>query len=465
MIIRVSDEFKQECKKNVSSLKYATLHIKEDNENITENDDLQEFKIEAQSYTSDKFIGSTVSKKVTVKIIDDGNYQLENKTISVKTGVEVGEIIEYQNLDSYIIPKPDVEEISADTALIGYDYMMKLETPYVDRVKYPIRTDDYLQDLCNQVGLTLGSRDFLNNDYMIQGNPFTNGESCRIVLSNIAQIALGIAVIDDEKLYIKNLDIVGEPIETIDGNNYMEFNPNNIFGPVNSFKIQMNNGVNGEESVREDVGVTDTNRCQITISDNYFLNSQEQRELIIDKMFNAIKGLTYLPVKIQYYGYPWLKLGDKIKVIDKNNNEYITYIMNHEFSYNGAYSGVIESKALSKTQSMYKNTSDIKTWKRKTELQVDKINGKITSIIDEQSQYEEKLTQIEQDVDSISQKVENTVDFKRESEGITELHITEAEQADVLLLEIKGSKTYNNYLYPSADLYPSEDLYPNMEVI
>ena len=82
MIIRVSDEFKQECKKNVSSLKYATLHIKEDNEDITENDDLQEFKIEAQSYTSDKFIGSTVSKKVTVKIIDDGNYQLENKTIS-----------------------------------------------------------------------------------------------------------------------------------------------------------------------------------------------------------------------------------------------------------------------------------------------------------------------------------------------------------------------------------------------
>ena len=158
-------------------------------------------------------------------------------------------------------------------------------------------------------------------------------------------------------------------------------------------------------------------------------------------------------------------MGDKIKVIDKNNNEYITYIMNHEFSYNGAYSGVIESKALSKTQSMYKNTSDIKTWKRKTELQVDKINGKITSIIDEQSQYEEKLTQIEQDVDSISQKVENTVDFKRESEGITELHITEAEQADVLLLEIKGGKEYNNYLYPSADLYPSEDLYPNMEVI
>ena len=129
--------------------------------------------------------------------------------------------------------------------------MLKFDIPYVDRVSYPIRVDDYLEDLCNQVGVTLGSKNFLNNDYMILGNPFTNGETCRVVLSNVVQLALGFAVMEDEELFVRTLDVSGEPVETIDGENYFNFNPNNVFGEVNSFKIQMNSGVDGEESVRE----------------------------------------------------------------------------------------------------------------------------------------------------------------------------------------------------------------------
>ena len=209
--------------------------------------------------------------------------------------------------------------------------------------------------------------------------------------------------------------------------------------------------------------MTDETRYQVSIADNYFLSSQEQRELVIDKMFNAIKGLTYLPVEIDYYGYPWLKLGDKIKVKDKNDNEYITYIMSHTFEFNGGYSGTIGSNALTKTQSAYKATQDMKTWKRKTELAVDKINGKITSVIEEQQEHENKITSMEQDVNSIKQKVETDLEYRRETEGYTEIHLEDAGEAEILKLEIKGNKNYENYLFPSEDLYPSEEIYPNME--
>ena len=368
---------------------------------------MQEFEINSSCYVNDKFIGTTVAKKATVKLLDDGNYSLENKDINIKTGIEINNAKEYQKLGTYTIPKPDTEEVSGNTSFTGYDYMKKFDTLYVDSNTYPIRLDACLENLCSQVGLTLGNKNFPNNSYMLKGNPFTNRETRKTVLSNLVQLAGGFAEIDveDGKLYVRNLDVSGEAVETIDGNNYDGFKPNNVFGPVNSVRIQMNSGVDGEETIKEAEGVTDENRCQITIADNYYLTSAEEREAVINGIFNVLNGLTYLPIELSYYGYPWLKLGDKIKVKDKSDKEYVTYVMEHTLKYNGAYSGTIKAIALTKTQQAYKEVLSLKDWRRNTELAVDKINGKMTAVIEEQSEQGEKITKTEQDVNGLTTKV------------------------------------------------------------
>lgn len=368
---------------------------------------MQEFEINSSCYVNDKFIGTTVAKKATVKLLDDGNYSLENKDINIKTGIEINNAKEYQKLGTYTIPKPDTEEVSGNTSFTGYDYMKKFDTLYVDSNTYPIRLDACLENLCSQVGLTLGNKNFPNNSHMLKGNPFTNRETRKTVLSNLVQLAGGFAEIDveDGKLYVRNLDVSGEAVETIDGNNYDGFKPNNVFGPVNSVRIQMNSGVDGEETIKEAEGVTDENRCQITIADNYYLTSAEEREAVINGIFNVLNGLTYLPIELSYYGYPWLKLGDKIKVKDKSDKEYVTYVMEHTLKYNGAYSGTIKAIALTKTQQAYKEVLSLKDWRRNTELAVDKINGKMTAVIEEQSEQGEKLTKTEQDVNGLTTKV------------------------------------------------------------
>lgn len=462
----VSNAFKEECKGDVQNLKYGTINIKNTSTNITESDDLQEFEINSNCYVNDKFIGTTVAKKAIVKLLNEGEYDLENKDIEVKTGVEVQDDIEYLELGTYTIPKPSTDEVTTETEFTGYDYMLKFDIPYIDDNIYPIRMDNYLESLCEQVGVILGSKNFPNNDYMIKGNPFTNGETCKTVLSNIVQLTGGFAEIDvDEKLYIRNFDIDGEAVETIDGNNYDEFKPNNMFGPVNSVRIQMNSEVDGEETVKEEEGLTDATRCQITIADNYFLTSAQEREEVINNIYNALHGLTYLPVEINYYGYPWLKLGDKIKVKDTKDIEYTTYVMEHDLKWNGAYSGTIKSFALTKTQSAYKEVVTIQKWKRKTELAVDKINGTIASIIEETNEHENKITQIEQDIDSIKQTVENTIEYKREEEGVTEIHLEDASNTEITELEIQGNKIYESNLYPGENVFPSDSLQPNMEAI
>ena len=445
----VSDAYKEECKANVQNLKYGTVNIKNTSTNITESDDLQEFEINSSCYVNNNFLGTTVAKKAVVKLLNNGEYNLEDKDIKIKTGVEIQDDIEYQELGTYTIPKPTTDEVTTDTESTGYDYMIKFNVIYVDNNTYPIRADDYLENLCNQVGVTLGSKSFPNNSYMIKGNPFTNGETCKTVLSNLTQLTGGFAEIDtDEKLYIRNFDINGNAVETIDGNNYDEFKPNNVFGPVNSVRIQMNSGVDGEETVKEEEGLTDATRCQIAIVDNYFLTSEQEREEVINNIYNALHRLTYLPVEINYYGYPWLKLGDKIKVKDTKDNEYTTYIMEHNLKWNGAYAGSIKSFALTKTQSAYKEVVTIQKWKRKTELAVDKINGTIASIIEETDEYENKLTQIEQTVDSINQNVGNIINYKHEVEGTTEIYLEDASNTEITELEIQGNKTYESNLYP-----------------
>ena len=229
------------------------------------------------------------------------NLKLFEGTNNIKSEAELTITLgkEYIEEGKYKVPKPNTEEVSAHTTFTGYDNMKNFDIPYVDNNTYPKRLDDCLESLCQQVGLVLGSKTFPNNSYMIKGNPFTNGETCKTVLSHLVQLTGGFAEIDmeNENVYVRNFDISGDAVETIDGNNYDEFKPNNVFGPVNSIRILMNRGVDGEETIKEAEGVTDENRCQITIADNYYLTSAEERQAVINGIFNALNGLTYLPIE------------------------------------------------------------------------------------------------------------------------------------------------------------------------
>lgn len=392
------------------------------------------------------------------------NLMLFEGTNNIKSEAELTITLgkEYIIEGKYKVPKPDTEEVSAHTTFTGYDNMKNFDIPYVDNNTYPKRLDDCLESLCQQVGLVLGSKTFPNNSYMIKGNPFTNGETCKTVLSHLVQLTGGFAEIDMENgnVYVRNFDISGDAVETIDGNNYDEFKPNNVFGPVNSIRIQMNSGVDGEETIKEAEGVTDENRCQITIADNYYLTSAEERQAVINGIFNALNGLTYLPIELSYYGYPWLKLGNKIKVKDKNDKEYITYVMEHTLKYNGAYSGIIKATALTKTQVAYTETLSIKQWKRKTELSVSKIEGKITQLTKETTENSQKLTQQEQDINGLKTKVSNIQDLTQTTIGNKTIILSNCAKGDLLSLKIKGNNTVFKYLYPSEALYPTDDLYP-----
>ena len=124
----------------------------------------------------------------------------------------------------------------------------------------------------------------------------------------------------------------------------------------------------------------------------------------------------------------------------------------------------IESTEETQTETDYKSATN-KDKRKKTEAKVNKLEGKITLLTQESSEHEEKIAQQEIEIDSIKQNVGDIIDYKREVDGTTEIHLIDSGNQKILKLEIQGNKTYESNLYPAEDLYPSEDLYPNQEVL
>lgn len=392
---------------------------------------------------------------------------------------------------NYIIEKPDTKELKENTSFTGYDYMIKFNIPYQNRVTYPIPAGELFEDLCNQVGLEAGNTNFVNSNYMILGNPFTNNEDCRTVLSNIAQLAGGFAKIGrDNKPYIISLKNISSLLkvkdvnamtvkelnltivkmlsgkrdnadESLDGNNYLEdFTKNEQWGELNSLILSIS-GEEGENTViQDDDSVAKNGLTELTIEDNYFLINQAEREKAITPLWNSLKGLKYLPFKVEYYGYPYLDSGDIIYIQDTKDIGYISYVFNHTFTFNGAYSGTLETTAMTKTQTAYKNTVNNKTKFRRVERKIDKINGEIEDVIEEQTDFSNKLSRVNQNVDGVTEEVHRLYDFYREVEGTNEIILEDCLPTSIVELKIRPS-TVENILYPQTTLYPSSETYPH----
>lgn len=358
---------------------------------------------------NDKFLGTTVSKKITVNILNPNNeINLENKEIEVY----VGSNDEYVPMGNFIIDlPPENEEVKEKTSFTGYDYMIKFEIPYEDDNVYPISLKQFLENLCTKAGLTLGSETLVNENYTILANPFTENETCRTVLSTVAELCGGFAKVGrDNKVYIVTLN-KETILETIDGNVYdTSFIKNNEWGKINSLVIKANENVEGEHTIRQDEeSIIQNGKTEIVILNNPFLINEEQRNLVIEGLWQQLKGIKYLPFKTSYYGFPYIDSGDFIKILDCDDNEYYTYIFNHTFTYNGSFDGNIETTALTTTQSTYQNNNDIKSKFKRVEFVVNKVNGEIQSVIEEQNEQNEKVSKLTQTVDNFSSEISNKV--------------------------------------------------------
>lgn len=294
------------------------------------------------------------------------------------------------------------------------------------------------QDICNKAGVELGSTSFLNSEKQVA--VYDNQITAREYIGYIAESAGCFACAGrDGKLYFR--DIGQDEIEI----------PLELFGEYKWGEEYKISKVAYEDGVRSFKFGDETRNTLWINQENMYIVDEEQ----IENIYNKVKNLTINSFEGKTVIDPAIDIGDKIIIDGK------TVIYQGEMSLAGRFIADIKSKIdiKQKQETTVKKESQ-KIINRRVQSEINQIDGKIVQLVEENSENSQKLTKVEQTVDSISQKVENIEELTDTVEGIKTVTLENCIEGDLLELHIYGNNTVFNYLYPSNSLYAS-NIYTN----
>ena len=360
-------------------------------EEITNSDKLQSIDIDSGCYVDGNIIGSVYAKCLNANFVGNIN-DLAEKNMCAKIGVKYANLsTEYINMGKYTIERPNNEITAQYSQIKAYSRLYSnLDKPYICNIDYlsgnKTLKDLYI-DVCNQLGLTPKSTDILNGNIPITDNPFTNNEKNRIVLQTICKISCSFADIDDDtnEIELNWLSTSETPDYTFMKNDYVSVDGGEIVcGPINTLIIKSSQ-VDDENLTKQDLeSIAENGEHSITISDDYILYNDSLREQAINNIWNRVNGLKYVDCKLTtYYGKPFLKLGNKIRIYTSETDYFDTYVLKHKFTYDGAFASVIESPAFTKQEVKHKQNVSIAQSLAYAQININKQEGKIEEVVGE----------------------------------------------------------------------------------
>lgn len=382
-------------------------------------------------------LGSTCCKYIKFKIHKD-NIVNKNK-IKVDYGLIIDEKCEKVPLGQFNVEQP--KEDNETLEITANDNMIKFESEYDgSNLIYPQTLMNVLKDICNKKGVELGSTSFLNEEKLIA--VYDNTLTAREYISYIAEQAGGYAFIGrDGKLYIRS---IGEDSYEVDLKLFKDFN----WG--NHYKISKVSYEDGTRAYK--IGTEENNTLNINPNNMYIVDEEQ-----IVNIYNKVNNLEIYGFEGEIKINPAWDVGD-ILIIDGK-----PVVCQYSADLNGRFIGKINSKVKSKQQEECTSKINEKTRIRRIQSTLDQATAELKLLAQQTEENEGQISTLILNLNGIKQEVSNITDYKREVDGVTQICLTEAGEAEILSLEVKGNKTYNNYLYPSENLFPSEKLFPNME--
>lgn len=459
---RISEEFKQRLLNGKITRAYLKVLATDTKPEmiIDENNYLKDCTFEELRYVPDEgFIGGTVAKRVTGNFNNvDNSFSIQDREFELYLGVDLENgTTEYIKYGTFIVQKPEDDQVNDNTSFEALDYMIKLNLPWVDRMTYPCTLKELFDDLVAQSGLSTKVTSFLNQDFIVENNQFEEGTTRRDVLKAIAQMAFNWARVDEDNDIVMDFEKKDEIAETLTADNYYNLKKQDMYGPINVI-ILRNSQVEGENvTIRDEKSIAQYGETELVISDNPFAYAQSKRAKLIEAG-RILFGLTYIPMSMDMIGYMYLNCKDKIKATNLNNETFETYLLNHTIEYTGTISDGMEAPAVTKTETKYQFTPQMIEALKHTELLIDKANQIITEVVEKQTDFSNELTKQETSLSGISQQVSKIYDFKKSVKGIYEIVLEDALPTNILKFEAIAKNVVG--MYPKKTLYPSPKLYP-----
>lgn len=215
---------------------------------IDESNYLKNVKLEELRYVPDEgFIGGTVAKRVTGNFNNiDNSFSIQDREFELYLGVDLEDgSTEYIKYGTFIVQKPEDNQVNDNTSFTALDYMVKFNLPWEVRVQFPCKLRKLFLDLIDQVGIKTNVEHFTNEDFIVSNNPFTEGTTRREVLKAIVQVAFTWARVNEDDELAMDFEIKDTVDETFGIDTYYDFSKQDEYGPVNVI-VMRNSQVEGE---------------------------------------------------------------------------------------------------------------------------------------------------------------------------------------------------------------------------
>ena len=417
----------------------------------------QEVIAKELKYSFDGNLFKTTMKQIEITV--KNAKELKGKNVNFQYGLRTNNDFEYINLGDYYIKDVDDDKGKKELVVTGYDKMIHFMKTFKQselQLTYPCKMLTLIQKICEVCGVELYSTNFFNANLDVNEDYFTAQElTYRDVLEKVAESTLTTIFIKDNKLYLHKL--ADNPVEKLDASYLTGLTVKEKFGPVNALVLGRGD-VEDNVEAKDDTSIAQNGRCEIRFDENEFV--EYQREQVIDEMFEQIKGLEYYAFESSDVGVMWLEPCDLIEVEDNEESTYETIYLKTNITINTGISSDIEADILAETNTEYKVTTKEEKRTLKVERLAKKNEGLILDVIEEQTETSQKLTQVEQTVDGITQKVQDIENLTKTTSGYTTVTLENClEGGQVVEIHIYGNNTVFKYTRFSSNTIFGEAIF------
>jgi hypothetical protein len=351
-----------------------------------------------------KFFGYGVCQKLNVKLRDvDRNINITTaNTLEVEFGVDTSYIYPFPN---FYVTEVHRDELTNELSITAYDALHKAAKHKVEELNL---LDTYtIGEFANACGVLLGlpvnlnGLEAFNTEYEAGAN-FEGTETIREALNAIAEATQTIYFVNwNWELTFKRLDN-NSPIDlAIDKAKYITLDSGEnrrLAKIVHTTELGDNVAVSTAAS-----GSTQY------VRDNPFWELREDIDTLLTDALAAVGGLTINQFSCDWRGNFLLEIGDAIALIDKDNAEIRSYLLNDTLTFNGSLSQATEWQYENNDAETEANPVTLGDSLRQTFARVDKANKEISlvaSAVESNGSQLSSLLLSQNDITATVQRVE-----------------------------------------------------------
>lgn len=371
----------------------------------------------------EKPFGCAVSAKLTAEL-HTGDAIAKGAVCVPEIGLQVNGTVQWVPMGRFTVSEAPADPEAGTVTITAFDAVDGLSAHTVSELNltYPITLQGYLQALAAAAGLSAADGNWLNSDLVLEAPPnFSGSETLRDAFARLAECGFGNGVADrDGKLSIRRMVYGSTPAaaETIPADLYFETTAGAAYGPVNT--LTMARLPQNDNIYREDAAAVQANgRIALQISDNPFLDGM--RDTVIDTLFSQVKGAVLQPYTLDWRGDPRLEPGDPVTITDTENVSRQVIYTGETLEFDGGLSAAAVFPTVTEENIRYSAAGGLPERVRRAEMLVNKVEGKITAVVQELHETEADLTmdyqsRVEQTATELRSEISETYETKESSE-------------------------------------------------